>query len=108
MADRAERRRAARADRKAQWAKEHDEHAVEREWEIDPQWQSYQTHVRTELVPKLADSTLTVSIVPTDPADVDIKFAVELGLYDVRGPPLPRDGHRHRHRMAPAVLRDRR
>jgi hypothetical protein len=108
MADWAERRRAARADRKGQWAKEHDEHAVEREWEIDPQWQSYQTHVRTELVPKLADSALTISIVPTDPADVDIKFAVELGLYDVRGPPLPRDGHRHRHRMAPAVLRDRR
>jgi hypothetical protein len=78
--NRAERRRAARADRKGQWAKEQEEFEISREWEIDPEWQAYQTHVRTNVVPMIRDSELTISLVPTDPADVDVKFAVELGL----------------------------
>ena len=78
--NRAERRRAARADRKGQWAREQEEHEIERDWEIDPEWQSYQMHIRTEVAPKIADSALTISLVPTNPEDVDVKFAVELGL----------------------------
>lgn len=46
----------------------------------DPQWRAYVTHVKTELVPMIDSSAMTVSLMPKDPADVDVKFAVELGL----------------------------
>lgn len=78
--DRAERRRRERAERKGQWAKEQDEHSIERDWELDPEWKAYVTHVRTTLVPMIEESALSISIVPTDPANVDVKFAIELGL----------------------------
>lgn len=45
-----------------------------------PDAKAYVTHVRTHLVPKLMDTDMTISIVPTNPEDVDVKFAVELGL----------------------------
>ena len=77
-----------RADAKGQAAKEREERDIERAWEIDPEWQSYVTHVRTELVPKLEDSAMTVSIVPRKAEDVDIKFAVELGLSIMLDKPL--------------------
>ena len=78
--DRASRRRRERAERKGQWAKEQDEHSIERDWEISPEWQAYVTHVRSTLVPMIDSSAMSMSIVPKDPRDVDVKFAVELGL----------------------------
>jgi hypothetical protein len=86
--DRAERRRRERADRKGQWAKEQEEHAVERDWELDPEWKSYVTHVRTELVPMIEGSSVGVSLVPKNPEDVDVKFAVELGLMVMLDKPI--------------------
>jgi hypothetical protein len=44
----------------------------------DPDFQAWETHVRTNVVPKIDGSALTVSLVPN--GESDIKFAVELGL----------------------------
>lgn len=52
----------------------------------DPDVQAWADHVRTELVPKLAASALTVSLVPE--GDADVKFAVELGLSIMMGKPV--------------------
>lgn len=78
--DRAERRRRNRADEKGQRAKELEEWEIERDWELDPSWKAYVTHVRNDVAPKVWDSGMTISIVPKRPQDVDVKFAVELGL----------------------------
>jgi hypothetical protein len=78
--DRAERRRRNRADAKAQRAKEIEEWEIERDWELDPSWKAYVTHVRNDVAPKVWNSGMTISIVPKRPQDVDVKFAVELGL----------------------------
>lgn len=78
--DRAARRRRNRADEKGQRAKEWEERDIERDWEISPEWKAYVTHVRTELVPMIEGSAMSISIVPKDPESVDVKFAVELGL----------------------------
>jgi hypothetical protein len=86
--DRAERRRRERAERKGQWAKEQEEFEIQRDWELDPEWKSYVTHVRTELVPMIEGSTIGVSIVPRKPEDVDVKFAVELGLLIMLDKPI--------------------
>jgi len=45
----------------------------------DPNFVEYAEHVIKELVPKLKDSDLTVSLAPTDGIG-DVKFAVELGF----------------------------
>ena len=86
--NRAERRRRNRADEKAQRAKEWEEREIEREWEIDPDWNAYVAHVRTELVPKLEGSAMGLSIVPTSAEDVDVKFAVELGMMIMMDKPI--------------------
>lgn len=71
MSDRrAARRRAERAERNRR----------EEALDLDPEWQAYVMHVRTELLPKIEGSAMTVSIVPRKPEEVDVKFAVELGL----------------------------
>jgi hypothetical protein len=44
----------------------------------DPDFQAWEAHVRTNVVPKIDGSALTVSLVPN--GESDIKFAVELGL----------------------------
>jgi hypothetical protein len=44
----------------------------------DAEFEAYAERVLTELVPKIEDSAVTVSLVPSGPSDV--KFAVELGL----------------------------
>ena len=44
----------------------------------DAQWRSFERRARTELVPKLQSSAVTISLAPT--GETDIKFAVELGL----------------------------
>lgn len=50
------------------------------EWmdQDDPETQAWVKHVLTDLVPKVQDSSVTISIVPT--GEVDVKFAVELGV----------------------------
>ena len=85
--ERAARRRQNRADAKAQKAMEWEEREIEREWEIDPQWKAYVTHIRQEVAPKVQDSAMTISIVPK-PEDVDVKFAVELGMSIMFDKPL--------------------
>ncbi|GAA1742876.1 hypothetical protein GCM10009809_42090 [Isoptericola hypogeus] len=52
----------------------------------DPALQEWAHHVREELVPKLAGSALTVSLVPE--GDPDVKFAVELGLSILMDKPI--------------------
>jgi hypothetical protein len=52
---------------------EHPENPFE-----DPEWEEFVTAVRTELVQKIVGSHVMVSIVPQ--GEVDVKFAVELGL----------------------------
>jgi hypothetical protein len=52
---------------------------TEEPW-LDPEWQAYVTRTQTELVPMIEGSSIGLSIVPRNPEDVDIKFAVELGL----------------------------
>ena len=44
----------------------------------DPDVQAWARHVREELVPKLRGSAASVSLIPR--GDVDVKFAVELGM----------------------------
>lgn len=86
--DRAERRRRERAERKGQWAKEQDEHEIERDWEISPEWKAYVTHVRSTLYPMIDGSRMSLSIVPKRAEDVDVKFAVELGLCIMLNKPI--------------------
>lgn len=45
----------------------------------DPEFKAWAKRVRTELVPMIEDTQMTVSICPTSDK-VDVKFAVELGL----------------------------
>ena len=47
------------------------------DWTKDPAWKEYERHVLMDMVPKLSESALTISLVPTDEGDV--KFWVELG-----------------------------
>lgn len=54
----------------------------------DPDWKVYVTHVRTTLVSMIENSAIGVSIVPTNPEDVDVKFAVELGLMIMLNKPI--------------------
>lgn len=43
------------------------------------QWNTFVRHVREDTVKKMSESAFVMHLVP-DAADVDIKFAVELGL----------------------------
>jgi hypothetical protein len=45
----------------------------------DKGWLEYADHVVNELIPKIQDSAITVSLVPEGKA-TDVKFAVELGF----------------------------
>ena len=54
----------------------------------DPDTQRWLKHCREELVPMIQKSAVTVSLVPSDASDTDIKFAVELGLSIMLGKPI--------------------
>ena len=60
---------------------------TEEPW-LDPEWQAYVTRTQTELVPMIEGSSIGLSIVPTTPEKVDIKFAVELGLMIMLDKPI--------------------
>lgn len=44
----------------------------------DPEFKAWARNVRAHLLPKMSESALSLTLVPT--GDTDIKFAVELGL----------------------------
>lgn len=46
----------------------------------DPEFKAWTDRVRAELIPMIEESEMTVSICPVSGDDVDIKFAVELGV----------------------------
>lgn len=46
----------------------------------DPEFKEWAENVRAHLLPMISESALTFSIVPEDPTNIDIKFAVELGV----------------------------
>jgi nucleoside 2-deoxyribosyltransferase len=48
--------------------------------------QAWERHVRRELIPKIRESAVTVSLVPN--GDTDVKFAVELGFSIMLGKPI--------------------
>lgn len=54
----------------------------------DPGWRAYVTHVRSELVPMIDSSAMTISLAPSDPSKVDVKFALELGLSIMLNKPI--------------------
>jgi hypothetical protein len=53
----------------------------------DPEYLQFVEDVRTGLIPKLADSSVAVSIVPGD-LQADVKFAVELGFMVLMDKPI--------------------
>lgn len=46
----------------------------------DPRAQEFITSVRAELVPQIDQSQFFISLTPSDPDEVDVKFSVELGV----------------------------
>ncbi len=50
------------------------------DWLEDPEARAWAQRVVDELVPKLTDSALSLSILPEEAGLDDVKFAVELGL----------------------------
>lgn len=50
------------------------------ESEYGPEFADFVKRVRKELVPKIIGTDIFVSITPSCPEEVDVKFAVELGL----------------------------
>lgn len=51
-----------------------------------PEWDDYVDHVLNDLIPKIADSAVTLSLVPKGATDV--KFAIELGLSVMMDKPI--------------------
>jgi hypothetical protein len=45
-----------------------------------PEFDAFVERVRKELVPKIEQTNLVISITPESPEKVDVKFALELGL----------------------------
>jgi len=56
--------------------------------EYGPEFDKWVEKVRTELVPKIDGSAIFVSITPSKPEKVDVKFAVELGLAIMMNKPI--------------------
>jgi len=51
-----------------------------------PDWHAYAQHASDELVPKIRDCAVTVSLCPT--GETDVKFALELGLSIMMDKPI--------------------
>lgn len=52
----------------------------------DPDFRAYRKRVQEELVPKLEESAMTISILPE--GETDVKFAIELGLSIMMNKPI--------------------
>lgn len=57
------------------------------DWENDPAWQRFVHNVREDALKKIDESAFVISLVPKA-ENVDIKFAVELGLGIMLDKPL--------------------
>lgn len=53
----------------------------------EPEMLAYMAHARDDLIPKLKDSAVTISLIPTEDGP-DIKFATELGLSIMMNKPI--------------------
>jgi len=49
------------------------------DWTQSPEWARYRLHIIEDLVPKIRDSAVTMSLCPRD-NEPDVKYAVELGM----------------------------
>jgi len=56
--------------------------------EYGPEFDKWAQRIREELVPKIEGSEIFVSITPSNPEEVDVKFAVELGLAIMMDKPI--------------------
>ena len=56
------------------------------DWESDPDWIAYRDRVKADLIPMIKNSGVTVSLLPE--GEVDVKFAVELGLMIMLDKPI--------------------
>lgn len=56
------------------------------DWASGEEWDDFVRHVRTDLIQKLDETALVISLIPR--GEVDIKFAVELGLSIMMGKPI--------------------
>ena len=54
----------------------------------DPAVREWVNHVKTDMVPKLADSEFSISLVPGGDTDGDVKFWVELGASIMMDKPI--------------------
>lgn len=54
----------------------------------DQQMQEYFEHAKEELIPKVASSAVGISLVPSDPAKIDPKFCMELGVMIMLDKPI--------------------
>lgn len=54
----------------------------------DPDTKRWMEDVRQNMIPMMRDSHVIASIVPTNPEDTDIKFAVELGMAIMMDKPI--------------------
>lgn len=53
-----------------------------------PEMVEYVKHAREELLPKMADSAISITLMPTEDVKTDIKFATELGCAILMDKPI--------------------
>jgi len=53
-----------------------------------PEFDKWVQRIRKELIPKISESAVFVSVTPSSPEEVDVKFAVELGLAIMMDKPI--------------------
>lgn len=53
-----------------------------------PEFEEYAKHVREKLVPMIESSATFISITPSSPDKVDVKFAIELGIAVMLNKPI--------------------
>ena len=53
-----------------------------------PEFDKWVQRIREELIPKIKESDVFISITPSSPEEVDVKFAVELGLAIMMDKPI--------------------
>lgn len=56
--------------------------------QFDPEFDAFARAVKNELVPQLQGSAITISLFPTNPSTLDVKYAVELAFSILLDKPL--------------------